>query len=194
MDARTDTAKRQFKRWLSAPPRPHGAVIQDRTVSFLELFYDLVYVVVIAQASHRLAEDISIRGFAEFAVVFVMIWIAWFNGSLYIELHGREDGRTRLLVFGSMGILALLSVFTADAAGATGSQFALVYAAFLGLMTWHWYSVRRLDVTERPEYLGITAWYILAMVVSIVVIALSSCSRCSSSSSSRCSGSSPSPR
>jgi hypothetical protein len=44
-------AKSQFKRWLSNPPRPHGATIADRTVSNLELFYDLVYVAVIGQAA-----------------------------------------------------------------------------------------------------------------------------------------------
>ena len=122
----TSAAKSQFKRWLTAPPRPHGAILKDRTVSNLELFYDLVYVAVISQASHHLTEHISLQGFAEFAVIFGMIWFAWFNGSLYIELHGREDGRTRLSVFLQMGVLALLAVFTGDAAGATGSQFALV--------------------------------------------------------------------
>lgn len=163
--------KSQFKRWLSSPPRPHGAILKDRTVSNLELFYDLVYVAVIAQASHHLAEDVSLRGFAQFAVVFGMIWFAWFNGSLYIELHGREDGRTRLSVFLQMGFLALLAVYTGEAAGETGQQFALVYAAFLALMGWHWYSVRELDRIERPEFLRITAFYVGGMAVSTVVVA-----------------------
>ena len=48
--------------------------------------------------------------------MFGMIWIAWINGSLYVELHGRQDGRTRLFVFVQMAILALLAVFTAGAA------------------------------------------------------------------------------
>ena len=112
-----DTLGRRFKRWFWRPPRPHGETIADRTVSFLELFYDLVYVAVIAQAAHHLAEHVSLRGFAEFAVVFALIWIAWVNGSLYLELHGREDGRTRNIVFVQMGVLVLLAVFTADAAG-----------------------------------------------------------------------------
>lgn len=169
----TGTAKSQFKRWLTAPPRAHGEVIRDRTVSNLELFYDLVYVAVITQASNRLTHDISPRGFAEFAVVFAMLWIAWINGSLYIELHGREDGRTRLLVFLQMATLALLAVFTEHAADATGSQFALVYGAFLALMTWHWWSVRQLDRTERPEFLPITGVYVGGMVVSTTVIVAS---------------------
>lgn len=167
----TESPKRQFKRWLSSPPRPHGAILKDRTVSNLELFYDLVYVAVISQASHHLAEHVTLLGFAQFAVVFGMIWFAWFNGSLYIELHGREDGRTRLSVFLQMGFLALLAVFTGEAADETGQQFALVYAAFLALMGWHWYSVRELDRIERPEFLRITAFYVGGMAVSTVVVA-----------------------
>jgi low temperature requirement protein LtrA len=169
-DPVTIETKGQFKRWLSSPPRPHGAIIKDRTVSNLELFYDLAYVAVIAQASHHLAEHISLLGFVEFAIVFALIWFAWFNGSLYIELHGREDGRTRLSVFLQMGVLALLAVFTAEAAGATGPQFALVYAGFLALMGWHWYSVRELDRVERPEFLRITAFYVGGMIASTVVV------------------------
>src|SRR5438874_7117834 len=105
-----------FKQWFSRPPRPHGATRFDRRVSFLELFYDLVYVAVIGQASHQLAEHISVRGAVEFAIIFGLIWFAWINGSLYVELHGGEDGRTRNIVFVQMGILALLAVFTAGAA------------------------------------------------------------------------------
>jgi low temperature requirement protein LtrA len=166
----TERPKAQFKRWLFSPPRPHGAVSKDRTVSNLELFYDLVYVAVIGQASHHLAEHVSVEGFAEFAIVFTMLWFAWFNGSLYIELHGREDGRTRLQVFFQMGLLALLAVFTADAAGSTGSQFALVYAVFLAFMGFQWYAIRELDRVERPEFLRITAFYVGGMAISTVVV------------------------
>jgi low temperature requirement protein LtrA len=171
MTTSAPSARSQFKRWLSSPPRPHGAVIKDRTVSNLELFYDLVYVAVIGQASHHLAEGVSIEALAEFMVVFAMLWFAWFNGSLYIELHGREDGRTRLQVFFQMGILALLAVFTANADGSTGSQFALVYAAFLAFMGIQWYAIRQLDRIERPEFLRITAFYVGGMAVSTVAVA-----------------------
>lgn len=58
-----------FKRWFWRPPRPHGETIAGRTVSFLELFYDLVYVAVIAQAAHHLAEHVSVGGVIQFAIV-----------------------------------------------------------------------------------------------------------------------------
>src|SRR5215467_6087909 len=95
----TGRALRLFKTWFWRPPRPHGDTIIDRRVSPLELLYDLVYVAVISQAGHNLAQHVSLIGLRDFAVVFSLTWIAWTNGSLYLELHGRSDGRTRAFVF-----------------------------------------------------------------------------------------------
>ena len=164
------TLGRRFKRWFWRPPRPHGETIAGRTVSFLELFYDLVYVVVISQAAHHLTEHVTARGVADFAVVFGLIWTAWVNGSLYLELHGREDGRTRTIVFVEMGVLVLLAVFTADAAGQGGRGFALVYALFLAISTWLWNSVRRQDRRGHPEFLAVTGRYVAAMGAGAVVM------------------------
>jgi low temperature requirement protein LtrA len=163
----------RFKRWFWRPPRAHGEVIADRQVSALELFYDLVYVAVIGQAAHHLAEHVSVRGLAEFAVVFALIWIAWINGSLYLELHGREDGRTRTIVFVQMGILALLAVFTADAADGSGWGFAVVYATYQVVQTGLWYTVWRQDRRDRPEFLGLAGGYVVGMGVSVAVIGAS---------------------
>jgi low temperature requirement protein LtrA len=158
----------RFKRWFWRPPRAHGEIIADRQVSVLELFYDLVYVAVLGQAAHQLAGHVSVRGLAEFAVVFALIWLAWVNGSLYLELHGREDGRTRSIVFVQMGILVLLAVFTAGAVG--GGGFAVVYATFQIFQTGVWYTVWRQDRRDRPEFLPTTAGYVAGMGVTATVI------------------------
>jgi low temperature requirement protein LtrA len=157
----------RFKRWFWRPPRPHGQTIADRRVSPLELLYDLIYVALIAQAAHHLAEDASLETLSEFSVVAALIWLGWINGSLYLELHGQPDGRTRSYVFLQMGILALLAVFAENAAGETGRSFALVYTAFLLVLTWLWYTVRRQD---RPEWNAVTARYLAAMLVSVAGI------------------------
>jgi low temperature requirement protein LtrA len=169
----TSEIPRRFKRWFWRPPRPHGETIADRQVSVLELFYDLVYVAVIGQAAHHLATHVTIRGLAEFAVVFALIWIAWINGSLYLELHGREDGRTRSIVFVQMGILVLLAVFTAEAADGGGRGFALVYATYQVLQTGLWYSVWLQDRRDRPEYLAATGGYVVGIGLSAAVIGAS---------------------
>jgi low temperature requirement protein LtrA len=169
----TSETRGRFKRWFWRPPRPHGETIADRQVSNLELFYDLVYVAVIGQAAHHLAEHVSVRGLAEFVVVFALIWIAWINGSLYLELHGREDGRTRSIVFVQMGILVLLAVFTAEAADTSGRSFALVYATFQVLQTVLWYSVWLQDRRDRPEFGAATGGYVVGIGVSAAVIGAS---------------------
>src|ERR671931_1114614 len=117
----------RFKRWFWRRPRAHGDTILGRRVSPLESLYDLVYAVVIAQAAHPLEQHVSLRRSVAFAVVFALDWIAWTNGSLYLELHGREDGRTRAFVFIQLGILALVAVFAPSAAGTGGPAFALAY-------------------------------------------------------------------
>jgi len=164
---------RSFKTWFWRPPRPHGDTIVDRRVSPLELLYDLVYVAVISQAGLDVAEHVSLIRVARFAVVFSLTWIAWTNGSLYLELHGRSDGRTRTYVFLQMGILAILAVFARGAGNEAGPAFALTYSAFLAVMTWLWYTVRRQDVTERHDLADETGRYVVAMAVSAALMAAS---------------------
>lgn len=157
----------EFRKRFWLPPRAHGEEIEDRTVSFLELFYDLVYVVVVAQAAHGLAHHISWSGVGQFAAIFGLIWIGWLNGTLYYDLHGREDGRTRTTVFAQMLLLALLAVYTEGAPLETGEEFALAYAVFFGFLTLLWYGVRRQD---SAEYGPVTARYLVASVASTIFI------------------------
>ncbi len=158
---------RDFRRRFWQPPRAHGEVIEDRTVGFLELFHDLVYVVVIAAAASSVSHDITARSVAEFAVIFGLIWIAWSNGTFLHDLHGREDIRTRFYTFAQMLLIVLLAVYVGDAAGDGGRGFALVYTAYLALLTWLWYTVRRQD-DER--FMDITRQYLVRMVLSVVVM------------------------
>jgi hypothetical protein len=159
-----------FKERFWLPPRAHGDVIEDRTVGFIELFCDLVYVVVITRAAHHLAEHLTWRGVGEFAVIFGMIWLAWLNGTVYHDLHGREDGRSRAYIFLQMGILAVLAVYTSSAGSDTGEGFAATYAVFLVLLTWMWFTVRRQDA---GRWASTTAEYLAGMGASVVIVTVS---------------------
>jgi low temperature requirement protein LtrA len=159
-----------FRRHFWKPPRAHGEVIEGREVSFLELFYDLVYVVVVSQAAHHLAAHVTWAEVGRFAVVFGLIWLAWVNGAAYHDLHGRAEGRTRTYVFLQMGVLALLAVYTGEATAADGAEFAVVYCAFLLLLGWLWYTVRRQD---DPSFRPITTPYIAGVFGSAVVVGAS---------------------
>ena len=148
-------------------PRLHGEVLASREVSFLELFYDLVFVVVVARAAHHLAQHPTWETTWQFALIMMLVWLAWLNGSLYYELHSKNDGRTRTLIFVEMGILALLAVYTADAVNGTPTGFALTYAAFLAFTSWHWVWIAKHD---RPEYRANALSTVVALLVGVVLM------------------------
>jgi len=105
-----------------------------------------------------------------FAVVFGLIWLAWINGAVYHDLHGRAEGRTRSYVFLQMSVLALLAVFTGRATAGDGPAFAVVYSSYLFLLGWLWYSVRRQD---DPAFRPATTPYIAGVLVSAAVVGAS---------------------
>ena len=59
--------------------RGHGG--GHAPVSFLELFFDLVFVFAITQLSHFLKANLSWTGFAEALVMFLAVWWAWMSRS-----------------------------------------------------------------------------------------------------------------
>ena len=61
-----------FSQWWQ-PPRKAGDRLEHRQVTFLELFYDLVCVVLIAELSHALATHIGLAGLGGFAFLFVIV-------------------------------------------------------------------------------------------------------------------------
>ena len=97
----------RFRRWWQ-PPRPASDRPEERRVTFLELFYDLVYVVIIAELSHTLAGNMSLAGIGTFVFLFIIVWWAWFNGAMYHDLHGNNDIRTRVFTFLQMLTVAAM--------------------------------------------------------------------------------------
>ena len=99
-----------FRRWWRPPRRTRDGE-EERRVTYLELFYDLVYVVVIAEIAHALATQVDSRGVLQAAFLFVLVWVAWYNGAMYHDLHGHNDVRTRVFTFGQMFTVAAMAVF-----------------------------------------------------------------------------------
>ncbi|MGI9616679.1 MAG: low temperature requirement protein A [Acidimicrobiales bacterium] len=172
IDNETNGSIKAAARAWFRPPRAHGDIDEDRTVSFLELFYDLVFVVLVAQLAHTLAAHPTWAGVRDFAIVFGLVWIAWLNGTLYHELHGGEDGRSRSYIFVQMSLLVLMSVFTAHAADdiADGRGFAIVYAVLLAFLAWQWFDVRRQD---NAAMRAVAARYVLGIVAASGIVGAS---------------------
>ena len=156
--------RRTFRSWWQVPRRA-SEPIDHRTVSFLELFYDLVYVMLIAEVAHVLAGHADLAGLGRFVFLFLIVWWAWLNGALYHDLHGNNDIRTRLFTFLQMGTVAAMAVFAHDALGDTSTGFALSYAAFLVVLTYLWWRTGVHDPLHRP----LSRPYVITFLISIAL-------------------------
>ena len=156
---------------LWQPPRPHGNQLPGRVVGHLELFYDLVVVVLVAQAAQHLAAHLSGRGVGEFAAVFTLVWIAWFNGTLHHELHGREDARGRIMFLLQILALVPLGAFIPEAGGARGRAFAADAAVLFTVVALLWFLAARGD--RQPEYRRPSRRYVTGTALCAAVLAAS---------------------
>ncbi len=156
-----NTLKNRLRSWWQTP-RKAGDRIEHRQVSFLELFYDLVYVALIAQLSHALSNNISWEGLGSFVFLFLIVWWAWLNGTIYHDIHGNNDIRTRVFTFLQMFTVVAMAIFAHDALGTSSVGFALSCAAFQLILSWLWWRTGVHDASHRP----LTRPYVMAYLLS----------------------------
>ncbi|MGL5060211.1 MAG: low temperature requirement protein A [Microcoleus sp.] len=58
---------------------PEGELQTSRHDTWLELFFDLVFVVAIAKLAHFLHAHLDWTGIASFAILFVPVWWLWID-------------------------------------------------------------------------------------------------------------------
>jgi low temperature requirement protein LtrA len=94
----------------------------DRSASRLELFFDLAFVLVVAELAIGLREDVTVGGLLTFAGLFTTVWWAWVSSTLYANRFDHDDVVFRLLKLGSMAAVVGLA---ASANEATGERFGV---------------------------------------------------------------------
>lgn len=163
-----DSLKKTYRLWWQKPAKATERE-EEREISFLELFYDLAYVVIVIQLTYVALTDLSWSSVLQYAALFAMVWWAWVNGSMYHELHGNNDVRTRIFTFAQMFALAGIGIFLPTAFGNGHQGFAIAYAAFLTIVTVLWWRANVHDPAHRP--LGIP--YLIGFSGTVIAFAAS---------------------
>ena len=100
-----------FERFLEPPRlRTLDDDEPERRATWLELFFDLVFVAAVAQLGQALAADPSVRGIAEFAALFVAVWWAWMGFTFYADRFDTDDLVYRALTLAGMFAVAAVAV------------------------------------------------------------------------------------
>ena len=141
---------------------------EERKTSYLELFFDLVFVFAFTQVTALILEDTSAQGFARAALVLAMVWWAWSAYAWMTNAIDVENLVTRLIMFAAMvaGFFMALAVphaFTDEAA-----WFAVAYfvVRVLNSALYSW-GVRN-DHETLKATLRLAPWFLVAAVVALV--------------------------
>ncbi len=159
-------------RRLWQPPARYADRPADRRVTFLELFFDLVFVVVIAETAHRLAEHPSWSGVGWFVFLFYAVWSSWINGTLYYDLHSTNDVSVRVFTFAQMLAVAVMAVYVGDVPGDGDAGFAAAYAINKLILVALWFRTGLHDPAHRPASIPYSTAYLLSAILFAISVSV----------------------
>lgn len=111
------------------PPHPEG-----RKATWFELFFDLVFVVAVAQLASAYAHHYHVAGAAQFAAAFLAMWWCWLGHTFHGTRFDRDLPRQRRLGFAQISAVALLAYGASDPLGSRAWAFGGGLAAFKALL------------------------------------------------------------
>jgi low temperature requirement protein LtrA len=114
---------RWFHRAALWTPKPG----HERKVSWLELFYDLVYVAALVQLGSALAAHVSLAGALAFAGLMVPLWFTWTGFTFYNNRFLVDDAVHRLLVFVQMLAIGAVAASVSRVLDGDHRTFAVAY-------------------------------------------------------------------
>lgn len=116
----------------TASRRPRLALdlaLGERKASWLELFYDLVYVATVIRLGDLLAAELDLAGATRFAFLFVLVWWNWTGAMFFANRFVADDAAHRWATFAQMFAIGTLAVVAHTAFDVAGVLFPLAYAA-----------------------------------------------------------------
>jgi low temperature requirement protein LtrA len=112
------------------PPRLRTLETEsDRRATWLELFFDLVFVVAIAELGTALSGEPTAVGFLKYAALFAPVWWAWAGFTFYANRFDTDDLLYRVLVLVGMFAVAAFATTVPDAFHGDSTGFPVAYAS-----------------------------------------------------------------
>ena len=150
---------------------PHGALFrpivphQHSRVTYVELFFDLVFVFAVTQISHTLLAHFTLLGALQVTVLFLAVWWVWVFTSWITNWLNPEKTPVRLLLFAMMLGGLVLSTSIPKAFEERGLWFAIAYAAMqVGKTIFLWLSTPPSRPRTRMNAIRIAAWLSMSAI------------------------------
>ena len=140
---------------------PHG----HHRVTYVELFFDLVFVFAVTQISHTLLAHFTLLGVLQVTLLFLAVWWVWVFTSWITNWLDPEQTPVRLLLFAMMLGGLVLSTSIPTAFDGRGLWFAIAYAAMqVGKTIFLWVATPLSRPRTRMNAIRITAWLSMSAI------------------------------
>jgi low temperature requirement protein LtrA len=138
---------------------------QHSRVTYVELFFDLVFVFAVTQISHTLLAHFTLLGVLQVTLLFLAVWWVWVFTSWITNWLNPEKTPVRLLLFAMMLGGLVLSTSIPTAFEARGLWFAIAYAAMqVGKTIFLWLSTPPSRPRTRMNAIRIAAWLSMSAI------------------------------
>ena len=105
------------------------SLMSERHASWLELFFDLVFVLAVAQVAKVLADHTDMLGMLKYIVLFVAVWWAWVGYTFYADRFESNEAKYRIYTFAGMLAVAAFALTLGKAFTPDGDlPFIITYA------------------------------------------------------------------
>jgi low temperature requirement protein LtrA len=144
---------------------PETDAEQERRTSYLELFFDLVFVFAITQVTTLIVDDPTAGGFARGALLLWLVWWAWGGYAWMTNAIAIESRAIRISFLAVMLGCFLVALGVPGAYGDDALWFAVPYAAVrvahIGLYLWGLW----LTPAHQAAVRKLAPWFLLAPMV-----------------------------
>lgn len=154
--------------WPRAELRRDEDLDIERKVSWLELFFDLVFVVVIARLAHDLAHHVDASHVVDFGLLFAAVFWSWNAFTYYIERFESGGIEQRFFVFAAMATVAALAVWSEGGLGANYTGFGWSYVAIRCVNMIQWIRAGRHVPVFRPVAARFVAGFTVTAALLLV--------------------------
>ncbi len=142
---------------------------EERHATWLELFYDLVFVVTISQLSHYLLHDVSLSNFFGFLFLFIPVWWSWIGTTFFATRFYSDDLGHRLLLLLQMGGAGAMAVNISGAFSNTFSGFALSYAFMRFILIVEYIRVFMTTIKSSDSANPLVKRYIIGFSIAAII-------------------------
>jgi low temperature requirement protein LtrA len=146
-------------------PRLSATLREGERVTPLELFFDLVFVLAITQCTALMSHHPTWSGLTQGLLVLGMLWWAWTGYAWLTSVVDPEEGAVRLVMFGAMAALLLVSLCVPEAFGSLALAFALIYGVVRAAHIALFMLASPDDDALRHSVLGLAASSAIAVVL-----------------------------